>query len=198
MNNKKIHNTISADGTKIVGSVYGQGHPLVFLPPGPANSEQGWQYLVPFLIDRFTCYLMKPRGRGQSGDHLDHSPQRLVEDVLAFAKSIGEPVVLVEWGSGLWAYTAAKNDPVIKGVAVYEPGVDEVMPADIADQLGRVFEQVEKLAAENHLLEAAEFFIGNSHILYTGKDLASGMPQDLWKTAAPNLPVFLHEQHSKW
>lgn len=39
---------------------------------------------------------MNTRGRGMSEDHADHSPSKLVEDVLIFSESIGELVTLVE------------------------------------------------------------------------------------------------------
>jgi pimeloyl-ACP methyl ester carboxylesterase len=197
MNSEKKHSIISVDGTKIVGSVYGQGPPLVFLPPGPANSEQGWQYLVPFLTDRFTCYLMNPRGRGFSGDHPDHSPAKLVGDVISFVTSIGEKVTLLEAGSGLWAYAAAENHPAIGSVVVYEPGVDEVMPEKLADQLGEVFLRVAEIAADGRLVEAAEYFIENSHIIYSDEELATGVPGDFWRAAAQNIPIFLADEAEK-
>jgi pimeloyl-ACP methyl ester carboxylesterase len=197
MNNEKKHSAISVDGTKIIGRVYGQGPPLVFLPPGPAECEQGWQYVLPFLENCFTCYLMNPRGRGLSDDHPDHSPEKLVGDVIAFATSIGDPVTLVEAGSGLWAYAAAENHPPIGSVVVYEPGVDEVMPEKVAGRLGEVFERVADIAADGRLVESAEFFIEHSRIIYSDKELATGIPGEFWRVAAENILVFLTEEAEK-
>ncbi len=191
------HKVISKDGTEIVGRVFGQGPALVLLPPGPGESESAWRFLVPYLSNRFTCYLMNTRGRGLSADHHDHSPAKLVEDVITFVESIGQSVVLVEAGSGLWAYSAATNHPGIGAVAVYEPGVDEVMPDTLAKRLEEVFVKVAEFAAEGHLNEAAGFFIENSHILYTKEELATGIPKVFWQEAAENIPVFLVEEGEK-
>jgi pimeloyl-ACP methyl ester carboxylesterase len=197
MDQVKIHKVVSEDGIEIGAKVIGEGHPLVLLPPGPAESEQGWQHLLPFLKNRFACYLMNTRGRGLSADYPDHSPVKLVGDVISFAESIDRPVTLVEAGSGLWAYTAANNHPAIGAVAVYEPGVDEVMPDTIAGRLGEVFERLAEIAADGRLIEAAEFFIEQSHIIYSDEELATGVPRDFWRAAAVNIPIFLADEAAK-
>lgn len=194
MDNTSLHKAISEDGITIVGKVIGTGEPLVLLPPGPAECEQGWKDLLPFLIDHFTCYLFNPRGRGLSEDHPDHSPERLTDDVLSFSQSIGQPVTLLEGGSGLWAYTTAQNHPSIRAAAVYEPGVDEVLPDPLADQLGQVFMRVADIAANGRLVEAADYFIEHSHIIYSDEELATGVPKAFWQVAANNIPIFLAEQ----
>jgi pimeloyl-ACP methyl ester carboxylesterase len=196
MDSNLIHKANSEDGVEIIGKVYGEGRPLVFLPPGPAECEQGWKSALPALKERFTCYLVNTRGRGLSNEHPDHSPERLVDDVLKFAESIEEPVTLVEWGSGLWAYVAAENHPAIRAVAVYEPGADEVMPDGDAEQVNEVFERVWALAAEDQVKDAAAFFIENSQVFYTDEDLATGIPYDFWQAAAVNLPIYLEEQNA--
>ena len=44
------------------------------------------------------------RGRGLSGDHPDLSLGRVVDDMLAYVDSIGEPTGLVGWSGGaMWA-----------------------------------------------------------------------------------------------
>jgi len=97
----QIYRAVSDDGTEIVGRVTGQGPPLVLLPAGPGDSITTWRFLLPFLSDHFTCYLVDTRGRGLSAHSNDHSPERLVQDIKAFIKSIGKPVGLLEWGSTL-------------------------------------------------------------------------------------------------
>jgi pimeloyl-ACP methyl ester carboxylesterase len=197
MDQDQVHKAISKDGIEIVGKVMGEGSPLVFLPPGPAECEQGWQYVLPYLQKRFTCYLMNPRGRGLSDDHPDHSPAKLVGDVISFAESIGEPVTLAEAGSGLWAYAAAENHPAIGSVVVYEPGVDEVMPEKLAGQLADVFVKVAEIADEGRLVEAAEYFVEHSHIIYSDEELVTGVPGDFWRAAAENIPIFIAEEEEK-
>ena len=196
MENHVIHKVTSDDGIEIVGKVMGDGRPLVFLPPGPAECEQGWENTLPFLKERFSCYLMNTRGRGLTEDHDDHSPARLVDDVLTFSQSIGKPITLVEWGTSLWAYVAAQNHHAIGAVAVYEPGVGEVMPVADAEQMNEVFEKVWALTADGRAQEAAAYFIERSQVFYTNEDLATGIPYDFWQAAAVNLPIFLAEQEA--
>ena len=56
--------------------------------------------MLPFLVDHFRCFLMNTRGRGLSADNNDHSRERMYEDVVAFADSIGEPTILFGHSSG--------------------------------------------------------------------------------------------------
>ena len=56
------------------------------------DGEVAYEALVPHLADRFTCYTPSTRGRGPSGDNPDHAVHHLVEDVVAFIDTIGEPV----------------------------------------------------------------------------------------------------------
>ena len=190
----EIHRAVSDDGTEIVGRVHGTGPPVVLLPAGPGDSETSWGVLLPILSERFTCYLMDTRSRGLSDQSSDLSPERLVEDVVAFAESIGEPVGLVGWGSPLWARVAAQNTTAISSVVAYEPGVFEVMSEEDATRFEGVVERVGELVSEGRLANAAQAFIENSGFVYTDEDLASGAPADFWDAAAPNIPVFLQEE----
>ncbi|MBX2997807.1 MAG: alpha/beta hydrolase [Caldilineaceae bacterium] len=194
MNKDRIQRTLSADGTQIAARVYGQGLPLILLSAGPGDSETSWEVLLPFLSERFTCYLLNTRGRGLSADHPDHSPQRLVEDVVAFADALGEPVGLVGWGSTLWALVAAEHTATISAVAAYEPGANEVMSEEVATCLSEAFIRMGELVAEGRLLDAARVFIEKSNVIYTPEELAGGTPQEFWEAAAPNIPDFLHEE----
>jgi pimeloyl-ACP methyl ester carboxylesterase len=193
MNQDRIRRVRSADGTELVARVRGQGPPVVLLPAGPGDSELSWRHVVPFLGERCTCYLLETRGRGESGDHADHSPDRLVEDVAALAASIGEPVGVVGWGSALWARFAARHGPAVFAVAAYEPGAGEVMSAASGKRLGEVFAGVGQLVAEGRPLEAARAFIDGSAVIYSDADLATGAPREFWEAAANRLPLFLQE-----
>lgn len=93
--NEQIHRTKSADGTEIAATVHGQGPPLVFVHGAMDDGTLQWKPAVPYLADQFTCHVMSVRNRGRSGHSEDLSPPRLVEDVAAYASSVGEPVGLV-------------------------------------------------------------------------------------------------------
>jgi pimeloyl-ACP methyl ester carboxylesterase len=195
MHQERIHRVISSDGTEIIARVEGRGPPLVLLPAGPGDSETSWGPLLPSLSEWFTCYLLDTRGRGSSTNHPDHSPERLVQDVAAVVESVGQPVGLVEWGTSLWALVAAEHATSITAVAVYEPGADEVMNAEVTSRFEEViFPRLGELVSEGRLAEAAQAFIEQSDVLYGDRERAHGAPSEFWKAAAPNLPIFLQEQ----
>jgi pimeloyl-ACP methyl ester carboxylesterase len=189
----RVHRARSRDGTEIVAGVRGQGPPVVLLPAGPGDSELSWRHVVPFLSEQCTCYLLETRGRGESADHSDHSPDRLVEDVLAFAESLDETIGLVGWGSALWARVAARDDAPLFAVAAYEPGAGEVMRKETGESMGEVFNGVGELVGEGRLVDAARAFIEGSDAIYSEEDLATGAPAEFWEAAAARLPLFLQE-----
>jgi len=190
-----LHRVVTSDGTEVVARVEGRGPPVVLLPAGPGDSETSWRPLLPWLSERFTCYLLDTRGRGASTNHPDHSPERLVRDVAAFVESVGQRVGLVEWGTSLWALVAAEHTTAITAVAAYESGANEVMNAELASRLEEViFPRLGELVAEGRLADAAQAFIQQSDVLYNDEELAHGAPSEFWMAAAPNLPVFLQEQ----
>jgi pimeloyl-ACP methyl ester carboxylesterase len=191
----RFHRVVASDGTELVARVEGRGPPLVLLPAGPGTSEASWRPVLSLLGERFTCYLLDTRGRGTSSDHPDHSPERLAQDVAEFIGSVGQPVGLVEWGTSLWTLVAAQHAPAVTAVAAYEPGADEVMSAEVASLFVDLsFRRMGELVAEGRLVDAARAFLEQSNVLYSETELAHGAPYDFWIAAAPNLPVFLHEQ----
>ena len=191
--NGTVHRATSNDGTQIAARVIGQGPHILFLPAGPGDSELSWGNVANNLSGRCTCHLLETRGRGQSGDHPDHSPDRLVEDVLAYARSIGENAGLVGWGSALWARVATRNPSEIFAIAVYEPGAGEVMRPETGKRMGEIFGRVGEHVAEGKIDEAARAFIDNCDMIYSKEDIDSGAPADFWSSAAERLPLFLQE-----
>ena len=160
MNEERIHQAASADGTEIAGRVQGEGPPLVLVHGGIGDGEVAWDALLPHLTDRFTCYLPSTRGRGLSGDHPDHSPPRLQEDLTAFVDSIGEPVDLVGWsGSGAWVLGAAADSDSVAAVAIYEPGVMGVGGEDDIARLGVAMQHVGAASADGRNLDAVHAFL---------------------------------------
>ena len=100
MSNQRTHYVTTSDGVTIGGTVHGEGPPLVFLQGAIGDCDLDWNRVVGHLTGRFTCHLPSLRGRGLSGDHPDLSPGRIVDDVLAYVDSIGEPTALVGWSGG--------------------------------------------------------------------------------------------------
>ena len=80
--------------------------------------------MLPFLVDHFRCFLINTRGRGLSADHNDHSRERMYDDVVAFADSIGEPTILFGHSSGAtWVLGAISRSRSCVRAALYEPAL---------------------------------------------------------------------------
>src|ERR1044071_5380874 len=159
MSEDRILRAVSADGTEIAGRVRGRGPALVLVHGGIGDGDVAWKPMLPYLTDRFTCYLPSTRGRGLSSDNPDHSPPRLEEDVTAFVDSIGEPACVVGWaGSGAWVLGAAARSGSVAAVAAYEPGVVSVMREDDLARTFATMEQVGLAAADGRLVDAVRAF----------------------------------------
>ena len=190
MNEKRIHRAVSADGTDIAGRVAGQGPALVLVHGGIGHGDLAWEALLPHLTNRYTCYLPSTRGRGLSGDHADHNPARLVEDVTAFVDSIGEPVCLLGWsGSGPWCLGAAARSSSVVAVAAYEPVVPGSGEADMA-RLGAALEKVGIAAADGRLVDAVRAFASG---ICTDDEVAALEKTTFFERWAGAVPALLND-----
>lgn len=159
----RTHRAVSADGTEIAGSVHGQGPPLVLVHGSLDDGDTIWRALLPLLTDRFTCFCISTRGRGLSADSDDHSPARLVEDVVAFTEGIGEGVGLVGHSSGAGLVLgAAARSPAVSGVIAYEPAVASVINADDVARVQAAVAHHAEIAAEGRLADAARVLFTES------------------------------------
>jgi pimeloyl-ACP methyl ester carboxylesterase len=184
-----VHRAVSADGTEITGRVHGQGPPIVLVHGGLGDGEDSWEPLLPYLTDQFTCYTMSTRCRGLSSQSADLSPQRLVEDVAAFAESIGEPVGLVGL-STTWTLGAAAHTDAVSAVAVYEPGVDRVLGEDDAVRIEEMYTRLDQAAAKGRLADAARELI---ELIANDDELATLSRTDYFETVGQNVTVHLQE-----
>ena len=190
MNKKRIHRTASADGTEIAGRVIGEGPALVLVHGGIGHGDLAWEAVLPHLTDRFTCYLPSTRGRGLSGDHPDHTPPRLIEDVTAFVDSLAEPACLLGWsGSGAWCLGAAARSDVVTGVAAFEPVVHGAGRDDLA-RLGAAVERTGQAAAEGRLVDAVRAFAEG---ICAGDEIAALERLAFYDRWAGAVPAFLHD-----
>lgn len=190
------HRTVSADGTEIVGRVVGEGPPLVLVHGGIGDGEFAFTELLPHLTDRFTCHLPNTRGRGLSGDHPDHSPPRLSEDVNAYVASIGEPTGLVGWsGSGPLVLGAAEQLGNVTAVALWESaGSQEAFGSEALADLGRFGAAIEQvgIAADDGRLDDAlgAFLVG----ICNEEEIAALEGTDFrqrWADGVPEMLVFM-------
>lgn len=192
MTEDRIHRTTTEDGVEIAGRVHGEGPPLVLVHGALADGETAWEALLPFLTDHYTCYVMSLRRRGLSGPSDDLSRERLVQDVTAFADSIGEPAGLVGLSSGaLLSLAAAENTSAVSGhVAAYEPPVFEVMSEDVSADFKATVERMGEIAAAGNMADAARTFLE----FVTNEDEFTAVTEmKLFDALAPNVPVQLEE-----
>jgi pimeloyl-ACP methyl ester carboxylesterase len=188
MTSDRTHRAVSADGTEIVGRVYGQGPPLVLFHGAPHDGDLAWESLVPHLADRFTCYLPSWRGRGLSSDHEDHTPPRHEEDATAFVDSIGGSVNVAGWSAGVMTtLSAAANGDAVVAVALYEPTVIPVMREDDLADLGATFQQIGAAAAEGQLADASRAF----HRFVANDDELAALDADYYERSATAFPSLL-------
>lgn len=186
---REIHRAVSDDGTELAGHVQGHGPPLVLVHGGLGDGEESWDTLLPILTDRFTCYTMSTRGRGLSGHSSDHSPERLVEDVTAYAESVGEPVGLMGLSTTVTLAAAAKTD-AIGAVAVYEPAVAKTLNEDDTVRIEETYARIAEAAAEERLADAARELI---ELVGNDDEVATLSATEYFDAAGRNVPVHLTE-----
>lgn len=194
MSNQRTHYLTTTDGVTIGATVHGQGPPLVFLQGAIGDGDLDWQALLPHLVDRFTCHLPSMRGRGLSGDHPDLSLGRVVDDMLAYVDSIGEPTGLVGWSGGaMWALAMAAQSDAVDAVAACEPVANSLMDDQEQAALGKAVARAGELASEGNLTAAMRAFAGYP---FTDEDIVVAERAGYFEAAGryvPNLFSFFEQ-----
>lgn len=189
LDTERIHRVVSDDGTEIAGRVRGQGPPLVLIHGGLEDGNMYEGPALEYLSARFTCYLPSMRGRGLSGDHPDHSPERHVEDFRAFVDSIGEPVgVAGESGGALLALATAQQTDAVAAVAVYEPFVSDVIGEKDLERFFGAVGRTADLAQQGLLPEALKAFVEG---LATEEEVAAVSATTYFEDNARYVPAVL-------
>lgn len=190
MGAQQTHRVVSSDGTEIVTKVHGQGPPLVMVNGVLEDGELTWEGMVPLLAEEFTCLVMDTRGRGESGDHPDHSPPRLWEDISAVVDSVGQPVGLVaESGGAGRVLGAAARSSSVAAIAVYEPAVASMLSEEDAQRFEQGVARMSALAAEGETAAAARTFLS----VVANDDELAELPDEYFETAGSYIPVLLKE-----
>jgi pimeloyl-ACP methyl ester carboxylesterase len=168
MTEEHVHRAVSADGTELAARRYGQGPPLV-LVHGAVADENEWNAAGALLARHFTCYAVSLRGRGRSGHSDDLSPDRLVEDVVAVADSVGAPVRLAGIsGGGTHVLGAAARARAVVAAVAWEPVVNEAVTEDLAAGFQEVLARTRERYEAGRAAAAVETFlsfIGNDREL---------------------------------
>lgn len=155
------------------------------------DGDLDWTPILPFLAEDFTCYLMGTRGRGLSGISADLAPGRLLEDVVSFVNSIGEPVMVFGGSEGATrALAAAAHSDAVFAVAAYEPIVSEVMTEDHLTLVQAIVGRVGEVVAEDSLADAARIF---GELVANDDETASLEASGYFVEAGHYMPVYLQE-----
>lgn len=191
MQTQRIHRTTSADGTEIAALVAGEGPPIVLVHGAFGGGDTTWTTLLPLLTERFTCHAMSLRGRVPSGPSDDLSRDRLVDDVIAMAESIGEPVGLLGLSSGaLLSLGAAERSTAPAVIAAYEPPTVELLVGDLGETFQQVVERVIQTAEDGRPAEAAEIFV---RAVTNDAEFRSITEQGLIDAIVPNVDTQVRE-----
>jgi pimeloyl-ACP methyl ester carboxylesterase len=188
---QRTHYVTTTDGVTIGATVHGQGSPLVFLQGAIGDGDLDWQALLPHLTNRFTCHLPSLRGRGLSGEHPNLSFGRLVDDVLAYLDSIGEPTGLVGWslGAGLALVAAGAQPDAVATVAAVGPGMPGLMDEQERAAFGEAVARTGELAAAGDLTAAVRAFAG---FVFNGEEIAVAEGAGYFEAAARYVPTMLN------
>ena len=192
MSDPPVQQAVADDGTTIVGSVQGQGPPLVLVPSVPADGALELGPLVPHLCERFTCYVMDRGSRARNAEEQDHSLERIVGDVVSFIDSVGDPVGLLGVSfSGMLALGAARRTSAVSALGLWEPTVIEAASEQDRARVNRAIDDVGALVDEGRLADAARSFSAASGF-FTEEQLAA-IPDEAWEALAPVTAIQVEE-----
>jgi pimeloyl-ACP methyl ester carboxylesterase len=190
MSNQRTHYVTTSDGVTIGGTVHGEGPPMVFLQGAIGDGDIDWHRVAGHLTSQFTCYLPSLRGRGLSGDHPDLSTGRIIDDVVAYVDSIGEPTRLTGWSGGAsWSLAVAAQSNTVSAVAPFEPGILSLMAEQDQAVIGNAVARTGELAAEGNLTAAARAFAG---FPFNDEEIAKAEEAGYFEAAGRYVPKLLN------
>lgn len=120
-----ILTTSSADGTEVRAVDQGQGKPILIVHPG-LDDGSSWHWVAKRLGERFRVVRLHRRQyRLDLATSLPCTIGQEVEDLLALAHTIGEPVLAVGHSSGAVVALEAlvKSPSPFAGAVLYEPPI---------------------------------------------------------------------------
>lgn len=125
---------ISNDGT-VISFRQGDAGRLLLLVQGMTADHNSWHRISPQLERRFTVYAVDQRGREGSGDSPDYHFNREVEDVVAMAEAIGEPVFFLGHSyGGLLSMEATLLTDRVSRLILYEADAPQALITAAIDE----------------------------------------------------------------
>jgi pimeloyl-ACP methyl ester carboxylesterase len=140
------------------------------------------------LADTFSCWVMDRRARGSSGDGVEYSFDREIEDITAVLDAAGPDACLLGHSSGaIYTLETARRNPVER-LVVYEPPLRWAERGDPANLVDRI----RKLIDHGKFEEAAElFFSEEGRLDEDGLATLKTLPE--WKRMVELAPVCVRE-----
>jgi pimeloyl-ACP methyl ester carboxylesterase len=155
----------SGDGALIAYRTVGSGAAIVVVP-GVLSVAEDYDSLARALAEHFTVHTIQRRGRGRSADQDEgYDISQECQDLDALCARTGARYLVGHSYGGLIALQAARNNPALTKIAVYEPGV-------FLDGMSTTWMPGyrERLARGRRLDALAHFSVA------TGPDRARGVP----------------------
>ena len=163
------------DGASISYLSIGSG-PALLVVPGALSTAIDYAAFARALGERFTVHILERRGRGRSSPQgEDYSIAKDCSDLLALQHETGASFWVGHSFGGLVALEAARRNPLLKKLAVYEPGVS--IGGSISMAWMPRYEKL--LADQKHFDALVEFSRG------TGPDRGRAIPRWLMKFLLP-------------
>ena len=111
--------TVTINGIDLVYEKDGTGPPLVFLHGGNASAVW-WEHVIPYVMDKFTCFRLEQRGHGRSGraPDGDYRYSSMVDETIGFMDQVtGQAILVGQSQGGVVAMgVAAKRPDLARGV----------------------------------------------------------------------------------
>lgn len=152
----------SKDGTKITYYSLGSGPAVVVVPGALSTAEDYADYAKELAKHGFRVHVLDRRGHGKSGLQGDnYSIERECEDLEVVLSKTGAEYVVGHSFGGLVVLEEARHSPIIKRIALYEPGVsiDGSIPSNW-------FDEYEQKLGQNKPIEAFACFIRAMHPVF--------------------------------
>jgi pimeloyl-ACP methyl ester carboxylesterase len=149
----------SADGTEIAYEVTGDGPPLILVDGALCFRGQGpCGPLAKELASSFTVYTYDRRGRGESGNAAEYSPDREIDDLSALIKQAGGSAFVAGVSSGaVLALEAANRGLAIPRLALYEAPF--IVDASREPARPDLLPELRRLVAEDRRADAVRLFM---------------------------------------
>ncbi|MBN2621926.1 MAG: alpha/beta hydrolase [Acidimicrobiales bacterium] len=187
---------ISADGTRIAYTAWGDGDPIIIIDGATAHrgTTPENKDTAGLLAEQFRVINYDRRGRGESGDTAPYAVEREFEDLAAVIDHAGgsRPATVFGWSSGgHLALNAAQAGVPAARLVLFEPPVvvDDARPPLPADYV----ERLDAAVADGRPGDAVALFMTASIGLPT--EMVAGMREDadMWGELEAVAPTIAYD-----